>query len=1150
MSFTIDRSPHTFSEPPFKIVNGRKQICPESTVIGPLKEIGGNILKYQVVPDSETLFKKQWVILSKITGEIIEGLDFKLLTSTQNDQEIFSESEINQFRNMISNNTYNISRMNNSVYCNGKIRGGLKNWSVKGKKAEKTASTPKTAPSPKREVKASQPDALQQSTFTKLHSGKKHIDNSSIPREPEKVEDKRSSTVVEARAILDNDKNRDDYFKDALNAVGGFKAKLAENDNAAFYQEFTDYAASKDKEICTRIFHALTKLMEDNAATTEPIDPDLQDAICDTLMHTKPEHFSSDDLVKLLKKLEARLENVHMQDEEKLTSVLTTLSKILDVMVDANIEGLSYNDMHSKLYKKFEQIENNETFSIYTRTTASRSREALLRLKHDSSDLKIGMSRLFSFTKGIAHVYHGVTDIKPEEFEAALKNFKEAWPRQGKANDWYVAIRYIETLVKTGKYENIGDEIAFVLSKLDKDHYQFFTFALISTLSETVLFGNIARTSALKALKHLYNYHKDEADGPYSMLTAKFNEENKKELRIEIISLFAEFASPFTDDREVRQEAREHLIDVISSGAHKDVLKDAGMGDWTTKTVKELPLVRSRNLLQRSSVLINYIKDLEMDTSKLIEAIRLLETDNEHNSDLINHLAKFIYPSAIDDKGNIVDLEKTFNNHIKSGDETLVIQGETGAGKSFLALWWYYLGWSLKQGPDDPLSAYMPFEAYDESNANPLADSYQSIKGSRTQSEKITSDPALSHLMNVDSLDECRTKLPNVYQVTKFEKLGNRSRIAAFLRDQSIDLNLPLNKALFYKTVNGKIVESPVKIITLLKWNRTNIEQAIEKYIQAPDALAKTKVVQEDGVIVYPYKDWDNKKIYLKYIESIAGLEKMMYNPLMCAKVLQILPRKVEDHIAREKLEKQKFLAANPSATYVEKPINLTQLTIYRDCMKELHIRQGYKVLQAKGISWTGGTDLYDEWENYDTQLAAKKYWEKDSVVTHTPELAFYDEEVDAATVKKNKYRAFFVNNPSRAFPIDIIRGGSFLQRVKKRQNEYEFLDITWEYYFVFSSMYKNISNEAKNKIFYQREEITHPTLLNFLVQAYHEDATSEFRLKIDELTKSADKDNIGVKNAKKIKDIAEGKQELPKEALMQGIGKPIRSNSIELAVK
>ncbi len=213
--------------------------------------------------------------------------------------------------------------------------------------------------------------------------------------------------------------------------------------------EVTNLASANNTVITRALLKVLVKEINEGVL----LDTDLLKALRSTLINSSIEALDADDLVQVLKITMRRITEIHNQDKtsSKLSTALSTISDILDVMGDANVIKVGRINLHDPLYKILDSLSDDADLLVASQ--AAYAKQALVRMPNDESKSRSFFRRTGAAVKGFASLSQVMTKQDLQSISEAYDNFKEALSFQVGKKEWYGDIRILKLLSEKKHYE-------------------------------------------------------------------------------------------------------------------------------------------------------------------------------------------------------------------------------------------------------------------------------------------------------------------------------------------------------------------------------------------------------------------------------------------------------------------------------------------------------------------------------------------------------------------------------------------------------------------------------------------------------------------------------------------------------------------------
>ncbi|KAF9994302.1 hypothetical protein BGZ80_007862, partial [Entomortierella chlamydospora] len=133
-------------------------------------------------------------------------------------------------------------------------------------------------------------------------------------------------------------------------------------------------------------------------------------------------NLDSDDLVKILELLSSRLKNTHQQSTEHTYQLATAVSRVLDSMVDSQVEGIEREQLHEPLSQYLKDLQqSSDPCLVYQ---AAYAYQALQYIPDDETILQTMLRRTGKVVKGISGVVSAVKALDLNGFIDGLHHIQ------------------------------------------------------------------------------------------------------------------------------------------------------------------------------------------------------------------------------------------------------------------------------------------------------------------------------------------------------------------------------------------------------------------------------------------------------------------------------------------------------------------------------------------------------------------------------------------------------------------------------------------------------------------------------------------------------------------------------------------------------
>jgi len=153
------------------------------------------------------------------------------------------------------------------------------------------------------------------------------------------------------------------------------------------------------------------------------LDIHLLDGIAQLMHCAEPGYLDSDDLVKILDLLSARLRNTHSQSSSHMCQLTMAVSRVLDAMADTKVKGLDREKLHEPLTLYLSEIKDvSDPYLVYQ---AAYAYQALLYVPDDETLWQGTLRRTGKVIQGVAGLVSAVKGLDLNGFMDGLKDIQQ-----------------------------------------------------------------------------------------------------------------------------------------------------------------------------------------------------------------------------------------------------------------------------------------------------------------------------------------------------------------------------------------------------------------------------------------------------------------------------------------------------------------------------------------------------------------------------------------------------------------------------------------------------------------------------------------------------------------------------------------------------
>ncbi|KAK3807003.1 MAG: hypothetical protein J3Q66DRAFT_418816 [Benniella sp.] len=325
------------------------------------------------------------------------------------------------------------------------------------------------------------------------------------------------------------------------NVIRAFQREEIKNDKAV--AEVLCLAPVLDKSDFQHLLRELCKGFDQSIL----LDEHQLDGIAQLIRYAEPGYLDADDLVKILQLLHTRLRTTHTQSSHHMYQLTVSVSRVLDAMADANVEGLNREELHEPLCVYLSEIKGDIS-DPYLAYQVSYAYQALLYVPDDETPLQATMRRTCKVIQGVTGLVSAVKGVDFNGFMDGLKDiqhgisgaagvFNLAKSTFGvttslvdggkdfvecmkvglgfkRKQKWYSTLRGAEALLRSGQLANFRRLVCEAPCQLDPA-FQWGVIQLLSEIATDPIWDAKTRRGAVMFLGEMYNNRavwKNQAD--------------------------------------------------------------------------------------------------------------------------------------------------------------------------------------------------------------------------------------------------------------------------------------------------------------------------------------------------------------------------------------------------------------------------------------------------------------------------------------------------------------------------------------------------------------------------------------------------------------------------------------------------------------
>ncbi|KAF9351063.1 hypothetical protein BGX26_010825 [Mortierella sp. AD094] len=600
----------------------------------------------------------------------------------------------------------------------------------------------------------------------------------------------------------------------------------------------------------------------------------LLNGLAQFMMNTPSGYFDSDDLVKILQLLNNRLAGTHTQSSKHMYQLAVTVSRVLDGMVDIQVEGLEREKLHEPLGAYMNGLKKHSDPSMVFE--AVYAFQALQYVPDDESVLQKWLRRSGKVVKGISGVVTAVKALDVNGFIGGLKDLQsgldgiiaagkigyEAY-KQGKEvyesgvslyealkeglsfdqrSAWYPALRGLDNLIQEGRLVDFEKLIREAPCRRDPA----FQWGVSQRLGEIASNGIWPDDVRLNALSFLVEIYRDDAEWGHHA--------SVKQWTLHIINSLES-----SENAAVTEEAKKQLKELEKNIADKEALIQKYEKDHTSPypfMVSHPP--KASPLLDR----VQKVLDLEQPLRQLRMARAKEQLEGGDNT--------YVYISPLAKTGRATgefDLDETVDKFLASEKKVFLLLGDSGAGKSTFnraleaKLWKNY-----KRCDRIPLFIHLPSIDKPEQD---LVAKHLKDKCNFTEAQIREMKTYRTFILICDGFDECQLTR-NLYTSNQWNQPGEWK--VQLIISCRTDYNGSDYKDVFRPTDRNNGGKADLfQEATIVPFNKSQIDDYVRLFAKASK------------------NSWE-AETYLKALKDIQGLDDLVKNPFLLKLTMDVLP--------------------------------------------------------------------------------------------------------------------------------------------------------------------------------------------------------------------------------------------------------------------
>ncbi|KAF9897849.1 hypothetical protein BX616_004885, partial [Lobosporangium transversale] len=589
-------------------------------------------------------------------------------------------------------------------------------------------------------------------------------------------------------------------------------------------------------------------------------------------------YLDSDDLVSILNTLSSRLQGTHGQSGDHLYHLSATVSHVLDAMVNNQVKGLKREQLHEPLAAYLKGLkESSDPHLIYQ---AAYAFQALQYIPDDESAMQAMLRRTSAVIRGVFGIASAVKDLNLNVFMDEISNIQRGLPSAtdimdkslqaykgttslyesgvafrecmeeglsfSRKSGWYPALRVADALLQTGELTKFKALVCEVSCR-NEAAFQWGLCQMLGQIAADTKWSMGTRQNATTLLGEIYKNDREWGSHTH--------------IKQWIVNIFRHLSMLSLDGLEA---ANTLFKDLKTHG-------DARKQELYKKCLQE-PLIRYSSIAALSPPASSRLLDRAQKKPGVANSLRQLRRQriDVGNSQRF-YIRQHAKASPQTSDGNLFLLMDKVKEFLDSKQKVMLVQGDSGAGKSTFNRALERTLWETYQEKHGPIPLFINLPAIDKPEKDLVVKQLRDYGFIDPEIKELKINR--SFVLICDGYDESmQTK--NLYVANQLNKPGEwkcqmviscRSEyLGSDYRDrfQPMDRNHQADSGLFQEAV-------------IVPFSEAQIEDYIEQYVNSVDPM------------------WEVED-YKRTLKMVPSLKELVKNPFILSMSLEVLPRMVD----------------------------------------------------------------------------------------------------------------------------------------------------------------------------------------------------------------------------------------------------------------
>ncbi|KAF9355658.1 hypothetical protein BGX26_006283 [Mortierella sp. AD094] len=624
-------------------------------------------------------------------------------------------------------------------------------------------------------------------------------------------------------------------------------------------------------------FRQLLQVFADEIEQSILLEVHLLDGLAHVMRNHPQGNFDADDLIKILSLLGGRLKGTHQQSTQHTYRLATTVSRVLDSMVDSQVEGVDRQQLHEPLSDYLKELQQSSDPCLVFQ--AAYAYQALQYIPDDESILKSMMRRTGRVIQGISGVVSAVKALDLNRFIEGLQNIQGGLEGAGKAiavigeayqnakrladsghrfleclqegfsftrkSAWYPALRGLDILIREGRLTAFEKLVQGAPCRRNLA-FQWGVCQRLGEIAANPVWDTDTRKGAVSFLGEMYT---DDSSWGQQV--------DVKQWILQILNKLAESTEGVVGDH----------VQMLLAGLDFD-------GDHEKRAFYQFSMEESQNpyllTFNLPSSHESWLLDCVQDIPDVEGRLRRLKQERlkERGGDAYVPLRAKLSAGAMED----FDLTSKVQEFLKSNKKVFLVLGDSGAGKSTfskaleISLWREY----KKATGRIPLFIHLP--TIERPGQNLIAERLR--KANFTESQIWELKKYREFILICDGYDESQQNLYTINQLNQPGEWRAQMVISCRTEYNGGDHGNRFRPTLPTGYNNRSELESFQEAI-IAPFNKSQIEDYISQFVS------------------WNKPSWETKD-YLQALKKIPNLLDLVTNPFLLRITLDVIPRLLE----------------------------------------------------------------------------------------------------------------------------------------------------------------------------------------------------------------------------------------------------------------